>query len=60
MKQESVYKDPIVEFYKKDVDRTLLRENLKLTPEERIINLMKLNEFLEQVRMGLRASQGKK
>src|SRR5262249_32076437 len=25
--------DPVVEAYKKDVDRTLLRENLKLTPE---------------------------
>ena len=27
--------DPVVEFYKKDVDRTLLRENLKLTVAER-------------------------
>lgn len=27
--------DPVIEAYKKDVDRTLLRENLKLTPEER-------------------------
>ena len=27
--------DPVIEFYKKDVDRTLLRENLKLTPAER-------------------------
>lgn len=28
--------DPVIEAYKKDVDRTLLRENLKLTVEERI------------------------
>jgi hypothetical protein len=28
-------RDPVIEFYKKDVDRTLLRENLKLTVEER-------------------------
>jgi hypothetical protein len=27
--------DPVIEAYKKDVDRTLLRENLKLTPEQR-------------------------
>lgn len=27
--------DPVVEFYKKDVDRSLLRENLKLTVDER-------------------------
>jgi hypothetical protein len=30
------YCDPVIEAYKKDVDRTLLRENLKLTVEERI------------------------
>lgn len=27
--------DPVIEFYKKDVDRTLLRENLKLTTQQR-------------------------
>jgi hypothetical protein len=27
--------DPVIEAYKKDVDRTLLRENLKLTVEQR-------------------------
>jgi hypothetical protein len=26
------YIDPVIEAYKKDVDRTLLRENLKLKP----------------------------
>jgi hypothetical protein len=30
------YLDPVVEAYKKDVDRTLLRQNLKLSVEERI------------------------
>ena len=29
------WRDPVIEAYKKDVDRTLLRENLKLTVEER-------------------------
>ena len=28
--------DPVIEAFKKDVDRTLLRENLKLSPEERL------------------------
>jgi hypothetical protein len=28
--------DPVIEAYKKDIDRTLLRENLKLSPEERL------------------------
>lgn len=28
--------DPVIEVYKKDIDRTSIRENLKLTPEERL------------------------
>jgi hypothetical protein len=28
--------DPVIELFKRDVDRTLLRENLKLSPEERL------------------------
>lgn len=35
--------DPVIEAYKKDVDRTLLRENLTLTPDER---LRKLQDFM--------------
>lgn len=27
--------DPVIEVYKKDIDRTLIRENLKLTVAER-------------------------
>jgi hypothetical protein len=41
--------DPVIEAYKKDIDRTLIRENLKLTPEERIRQLMKLQEFAEEL-----------
>jgi hypothetical protein len=37
--------DPVIEADKKDVDRTLLRENLKLTVEQRFNNLMALQEF---------------
>ena len=39
-------RDDVVEAYKKDVDRTLIRENLKLTPEERI---RRLQDVLESV-----------
>ena len=28
--------DPVIEVFKRDVDRTLLRENLKLSPDERV------------------------
>ena len=39
--------DPVVDAYKKDIDRTLIRENLTRTPEERLRQLMKLQEFAE-------------
>jgi hypothetical protein len=42
--------DPVVEEYKKDVDRTLLRENLRRTPEQRLDNLMELQRFAEELR----------
>ena len=42
--------DPVIEAYKVDIDRTLLRENLKLTPEERLINLTSFQRFVEEIR----------
>jgi hypothetical protein len=42
--------DPVIEAYKKDIDRTLLRENLKLAVEERLRNLMKLQQLSEELR----------
>ena len=42
--------DPVIELYKRDVDRTLLRENLKLTPQQRIEKLMSFMRSLELLR----------
>jgi hypothetical protein len=42
--------DPVIEAYKKDVDRTLIRENLKRSPEERARNLMALQRVAEELR----------
>jgi len=39
--------DPVIEAYKKDVDVTLIRENLRLTVDQRFQQLMKLQEFAE-------------
>jgi len=39
-----------VEAYKKDIDRTLIRENLKLTVEERFRKAMELQRFAEELR----------
>ncbi len=41
--------DRLVEELKKDVDRTLIRENLKLTVEERLQNLMSHQRFVDEL-----------
>ena len=43
-------RDPVVEAYKAGVDRTLLRENLKLSPEERLRKAMAHMKFAEELR----------
>ncbi len=52
--------DPVIEAYKKDVDLTLLRENLKLTVEERFLKLMRLQEFAEELRKAGRELRARK
>jgi len=42
--------DPLIEAFKKDVDRTLLRENLKLTQEERSQKLRDFARFADALR----------
>ncbi len=42
--------DDIIDLYKKDVDRTLLREALKLTPDERLRKLCELVQFADELR----------
>lgn len=57
---DGTYRDPIVEVYKKDIDRTLLRANLKLTVEQRLRNAMAHARFADELRRAgkeLRAKQ---
>lgn len=49
--------DPVVEAYKKDVDRTLLRRNLRKTPEERILAAMDLLRLAEETARAGRAAR---
>lgn len=42
--------DPVIEAYKKDVDVTLLRKNLKLTVEQRLRQLMELQRFADELK----------
>lgn len=43
-------KDPVVEAYKKGIDRTLIRENLKLSVEERFRKAQELARFAQEMR----------
>ena len=55
--------DPVIEAYKKDVDRTLIRENLKLTHSQRVEKLIELQRFAEGLQRAgdeLRRKQARK
>jgi hypothetical protein len=41
--------DPVIEAYRKDVDRSLIRENLRLTVDQRFRQLMELQRFAEEL-----------
>jgi hypothetical protein len=46
----SLSPDPVIEAYKKDLDRTLLLENLKLSTSERVEKMISVLRFAEAVR----------
>ena len=51
--------DPVIEAYKKDVDRTLIRENLRRTVEERILQAEELQRTAEGLRRAGKALRSK-
>ena len=48
-------RDPMVEAYKRDVDRTLLRQNLRRSVTDRVENLIALQELAAEARRAGRA-----
>lgn len=58
-KKHKLQPDPIIEVYKKDIDRTLLRENLKLTVEERLIKLMNMQIFVQEIQRAAKEAKRK-
>jgi hypothetical protein len=52
--------DPVVEAYKKDIDRTLIRENLKLSVEDRFRKAMALARFADELKRAGRAARADK
>ena len=51
--------DAVIEAYKKDVDVTLIRENLLLTVDQRFQQLMKLQQFAEELQRAGRKARPK-
>lgn len=49
--------DPVIELYKRDVDRTLLIEGLRRTLEQRFDALASMAEFVEELRSAGRRSR---
>jgi hypothetical protein len=41
-------RDPVIEVYKTGVDRTLIRENLRLTPDQRVRRLQELQRLAHE------------
>ena len=52
--------DPVVEAYKKDIDVTLIRENLRLTVDQRFQQLMKMQKFAEELQRAGRKARSQK
>ena len=55
--QDSV--DLVIAMYRRDVDRTLIRENLRKSHEERIRSLQELQRFADELRRSGNVLHGK-
>jgi len=47
--EQDRFRDPLVEALKRDVDMTLLERNLKLTPQQRIDQLIEMQRFAAEL-----------
>jgi transcriptional regulator with XRE-family HTH domain len=52
--------DPVIAAYQRDIDRTLLRQNLRLTVDQRIRALAELLAFHDEVARGVEGARRKK
>lgn len=52
--------DLVIEAYKKDVDVTLIRQNLRLTVDQRFEQLMRLQQFAEELQRAGRKARSEK
>jgi hypothetical protein len=54
----SLEADPVIDAYKPGIDVSLLDENLKLTPDERVRKLQDFVDFLDRIRGAANGSTG--
>ena len=52
--------DPVIAAYKRDIDRTLLRENLRKTVDQRIREMAENQEALGELRTAVRKAKKRK
>ena len=57
-REEPFDPDPVIEAYKRHVDRTLLRQNLRRSVAERMAQLVALQRFAAELRRAGRAARG--
>ncbi|MFO0635736.1 MAG: hypothetical protein U0168_23090 [Nannocystaceae bacterium] len=53
------WRDPVIAAYQRDVDLTLIRENLRRTPDERFERLIALARFAEELQRAGREARGR-
>jgi hypothetical protein len=54
---DALPKDPVIEAYKRDVDVSLLVENLRRTPQERMERMIAMLRLSEELRRGMSAAR---
>jgi hypothetical protein len=58
--KDSPWVDPVIEAYKRGIDRTLIRENLRLTVTERFEKAMALQRFADEMKRAGREARLRK
>lgn len=52
--------DDIIDLYKQDVDRTLIREALKLSVEQRVLKMMSFAKLAQAMREAVKQAKSKR
>ena len=58
--EQDRYRDPLVEALMRDVDMTLLQRNLKLTPQQRIDQLIEMQRFAAELGVAGRKARARR